>query len=217
MDYITINLNNISINDTELKSILLIQKNYRKYYYRKRIFIVKSKYQNKEWRQNSSWYGNSRIGSCEKYQLDLLHKITKNICVKSGIRINIFNHIMKKLKEPFKHIDGFEWTEDFDGYFEKNNKKYYVNLKFVCSEGGAQNRTLKLVYDFIYHQLNYLILHNHNNNNNEIFLNILDGDCSYSKINHIKNILNKDMFQDVKNNIFIGDMYEFQNWWIKNN
>lgn len=53
--------------------------------------------------------------------------------------------------------NGYEWTENFDGLIMKNFSKYYFNLKFVCDVGGAQTRTLREVYHFIKHQMEYLV------------------------------------------------------------
>lgn len=93
-------------------------------------------------------------------------------------------------------------------------KKYYFNLKFICDEGGAQRRTLCLVYHFIYVQLNYL---KKSNKTDIFFINILDGDFSFKNLDKMKYILTKKEFNDVFKYIFIGDTYTFQNWWIKNN
>ena len=43
---------------------------------------------------------------------------------------------MRKLKiisktHPMNEPDCFEWTENFDGVFNNNDKKIYFNLKFV--------------------------------------------------------------------------------------
>ena len=34
--------------------------------------------------------------------------------------------------KPMNYIDGYEWTENFDGKINLNDKIIYFNLKFVC-------------------------------------------------------------------------------------
>jgi hypothetical protein len=194
--------------------IIIIQKNYRKYYNSKRINITKSHEQTKQWRKNEFWYINGKKNECEIYQRNNIKNITKKICEKTIFRLNIYTYEFLEKKYPYSEINGFEWTEDFDGFFENNMKKYYFNLKFICHEGGAQRRTLCLVYHFIYVQLNYIKKYNHTN---IFFINILDGDFSYKNLDKMKYILTKQEFNNVSKYIFIGDTYSFQNWWIKNN
>ena len=92
-------------------------------------------------------------------------------------------------KEPYKNIDGFEWSEDFDGFFENNSKKYFVNFKFICDSGGAQRRALCLVYHFINCQLHFLKKNNNSNNN------------SNSTISSAKMKLNKTKLTLINQNI----------------
>ena len=146
----------MDIDSKHLKSIIYIQQKFKKYYYSKRILIVKSCNQTKEWRNSTTWYINGKKNECEIYQRDIIEKITKKKCIKSNYRFNKYSYDFIPKKEPYKSIDGFEWTEDLDGYIEYNEKQHYFNLKFVSDSGGAQRRTLCLVYDFIYIQLNYL-------------------------------------------------------------
>ena len=93
------------------------------------------------------------------------------------------NSIVAKAN-PMKNIDGFEYTEDFDGKCTLGTNTIYFNLKFCCDAGGSQTRTLRLVYDFIKCQIHYInakniVLTNNNNDNLEklcdtYFINILD-------------------------------------------
>ncbi len=95
----------------------------------------------------------------------------------------------------------FNWTENFDGKIEINNKLFFINFKFVCDNGGAQTRTLREVNLFIKTQNNFLEKFKYN----YYFLNILDGDNCYKHINKIKNGINNK-------NIFIGDLNQFQKY-----
>ena len=214
MESIQTKINNILTNNKYLKSFIFIQRKYKKYYQKKIINLTKSNEQTKQWRKDSEWYINGKKNECEIYQRNNIEKITKKKCAKTNFRFNIYTYEFIENKNPFKEINGFEWTEDFDGFIENNMKKYYFNLKFICDEGGAQRRTLCLVYHFIYTQLNYL---KKNNKTDVYFVNILDGDFSFNNLDKMKYILTKKEFNDVVKYIFIGDTYTFQNWWIKNN
>ena len=114
-----------------------------------------------------------------------------------------------------KEDNGFELTEDFDGIIKNlpNMNEYYFNLKMVCDSGGAQTRTMREVYHFIYNMLEYLLKYNIKN---QYFINILDGDCSYKYMRKFNYLLNKPEYSEIKKNVFIGDMYDFQIFWSSN-
>ena len=107
-----------------------------------------------------------------------------------------------------KHQDGFEWTEDFDGYIDEY--KMYINLKMVCSSGGAQTRSLREVYHFINAQLNYL--KNNINKTKIFFINILDGDESHRNMSKFEYLISKKKYLTIKKNIYVGNMKNFHHW-----
>ena len=120
--------------------------------------IVSSKTQTKQWRIQQNWYKNGKSNECELYQKRIIEEITD---------CNI------------------EYTENFDGYVEINNKKIYLNLKFICGFGGSQTRSLRETYHFIKAQ--YKVFEN----KNHIYVaNILDGDECYKRKNYL-NIFKK--------------------------
>ena len=174
------------------------------------IIIQQSQNQNKEWRQSQKWYRNGKHNECEYYQRNIIEKITKEECIKTNYRINTITKEMKIERCPMKKNDGFEWTEDFDGFIQCKNNKFYFNLKFICDNGGAQTRSLREVYHFIQNQLD-------NNNKNIYFVNILDGDTSYKSMDKFNYLVNKIEYIEIKKKIFVGDMYNFQKWWKENN
>ena len=100
--------------------------------------------------------------------------------------------------------DGYEWSENFDGYLINNNNKYYFNLKFVCDCGGSQTRSLREVYHFIKYLIKF-------NTNNIYFINILDGDTSYNNMDKYKYLINKEKFKHILKYVFIGSLHDFQN------
>lgn len=130
-----------------------------------------------------------------------------------------------------KDLDGFEYTEDFDGKCARGSNTIYFNLKFCCDAGGAQTRTLRLVYEFIKCQIKYINKQNNtqddtqkekeNNdenqdkhkdekcNNETYFINILDGDTSNTHISKFRYLLDKLNNKKLEKYIFIGSMYEF--------
>jgi len=129
----------------------------------------------------------------------------KNIILeKTNDRIK--NNIIVDEKNPCNYLDEFEYSENFDRKLILNNKTYYFNFKFVCDQGGAQKRTLKLTYNFIESQLNIL---KYTKNKNIYFINILDGDVSSKKINKLKFIIKKNKCEKYQDNIYIGDLHDF--------
>ena len=190
-----------------IDKIIIIKKYYRKYIIKKNILIPQSLYQTKNWRLNQKWYKTGKSNECEIYQIKLLENIIKNKLNKTDDRINIETNEIVNNKNPMINNDGYEWTENFDGKIIKNNKNIYFNLKFVCDRGGAQTRSLREVYHFIKYQLEYLIKFNNKNN---YFINILDGDTSYNNIVKYYYLINKEKYKDIKNNIFIGSIFDFQ-------
>ena len=77
MENINNNINYILFNDKYLKSFIVIQKKYKKYYYSKRINIPKSNEHTKQWRKNTDWYINGKKNECEIYQRNNVENITK--------------------------------------------------------------------------------------------------------------------------------------------
>lgn len=171
--------------------------------------IISSEYQTKNWRKKQIWYKNGKSNECEKYQINNIEKIKKIKINKTNDRINIEKLIIDNYKNPIKNNDGYEYTENFDGKIIINNNIYYFNLKFVCDKGGAQTRTLREVYHFIKYQLDYLVKHK---KNNIYFINILDGDTSFNSMNKFLYLLNKDKYLHIKKNVFINDLYHFQEY-----
>lgn len=191
-----------------INEIIIIQKYIRRFLIMKKILIPSSYYQTKHWRKARNWYNNGKSNECEKYQLKNIEKIINLDIEKTNERINIETLKIINKRNPLKENNGFEWTEDFDAKINNNNNIYYFNLKFVCSNGGAQTRTLREVYHFINYQLQFIKC---NKTKNIFFINILDGDTCYNNINKFNYLLNKKIYEKQKKYIFIGSLYDFQN------
>jgi hypothetical protein len=173
------------------------------------IIITESKLQTKEWRKSQKWYINGKHNECEIYQIKLIEQIINKKINKTGDRIFIEDLTIFSKKNIFKNDNGFEYTENFDGYVTNNNIKYYFNLKFVCENGGAQIRSLREVYYFIKYQMEHLLKYN----DNIYFINILDGEFCHKISNKFDYLMNKKEYDKIKEYIFIGDMKKFQNYW----
>jgi hypothetical protein len=128
---------------------------------------------------------------------------------KTNFRLNKETNQLVDIRCPNKLENGFDYTENFDGYQLMKDKQIFYNLKFICDSGGAQTRSLREVYHFIEYQLDFRL-----SNKNYIFINILDGDNSYKNMNKYQYLLNKDKYKNVQKNIFIGDLHEYQNYWF---
>jgi len=181
-----------------------------------KIYITPSRFQTKVWRKNQIWYKDGKQNECEKYQRKLIENITNKECVKTSKRIHINTKKLYDVNFPLKKSDGFEWTENFDGYLENNKEDYYFNLKIICHTGGAQTRYMRNVYHFMSNQLQYLSKYEYLHKN-VYFINILDGDVCYKHIDKFYFLVNKPEFKSVKENIFVGDMSQFQEYWNEYN
>ena len=170
--------------------------------------VVPSKLQTKTWRKNSDWYRNGHYNECELYQVRILNKIVNNNTTKTNERINIETYDIESVRSPLTTIDGFEWTENFDRFLVNNNNNYYFNIKFICDSGGSQTRALREVYHFISYQIKHIIKYK---KNNTYFINILDGDCSHKYNDKFKFLINKN--KDISKYFYVGDSYNFRNWW----
>jgi hypothetical protein len=202
-------MNIITNSHKYISQITTVQKYVRMILQRKCILIPQSCFQTKEWRKARTWYKNGKANECEKYQIDLIEKITETILNKTPDRINMETYEIISNKYPMKNSDGYEYSENFDGLLIKNTNKYYFNLKFVCDKGGAQTRTLREVYHFIKCQMEYLIKFN-TNANKTYFINILDGDECYHNMEKFLYLLNKEIYTQIKKYVFIGSLYDFQ-------
>lgn len=171
--------------------------------------IVSSKNQTKDWRKNQTWYNDGKSNECEKYQRNIIEQITNHPCLKCLTRINLENIEMKDPSKPLKNADGFEWTENFDGYQERPFKIYY-NLKMICASGGAQTRTLREVYHFIKAQLDCLLK---KQTDDVYFVNILDGDESFRNKDKFSYLKKMSKYETIIKYVFIGDLYEFKHWY----
>ena len=165
--------------------------------------IIPSCVQTKRWRIMQSWYINGKHNECEKYQLTQLKTIINGELENTYDRFDTETNDIVEIKSPYKCYDGFKFTENFDKKIELNDKLYYFNLKFVCDIGGAQTRTIREVYNFIRCQTMF-------NQKNIYFINILDGDTSNKYIEILKSLLKTKRNKKL---IFIGDMYDFEQYW----
>jgi hypothetical protein len=195
------------IGNMENLTVIIIQKNVRRWLIRKKILIPSSYYQTKTWRLNRSWYKNGKFNECEKYQINIIEKILKIKILKTQDRINIETLSLLKINKPLIFDNGYEYTENFDGYY--NN--IYFNLKMVCDNGGHQTRTLREVYHFIQSQFDFLL----KSKQHIYFINILDGDTSYNNMNKFNYLKNKEKYKEIIKFVFIGDLCQFQDHFLK--
>ena len=156
---------------------------------------IRAEYQTKKWRNIQKWYKNGKHNECEIFQKKIIEEITKNKCIKTNERINIEKMDILLKTTPLKYKDGFEWTENFDGIMKIKKNNYYFNLKLVCDQEGAQNRTLREVYHFMKYQAEYLLKHK---TENIFFINILDGNACYIALDKFNYLVNKSGYENIK-------------------
>jgi hypothetical protein len=146
----------------------------------------------------------------EKAQRAQIESGTNVKCEKTFTRINKRTREMIEICHPMTQDDGFDYTENFDGVQRFGNKIVWINLKSVIGKGGSQTRTLRdETYPFIEAQLNYLVK---NGRTDYYFVNILDGDEAASVMGKYKYLLSWDEFKDVKNRVYVGDMFGYFDW-----
>ena len=182
------------------------------------MFIIKimivttpSAQQTKTWRTTQLWYDNGKRNECECFQWQCIEQILGfKLEQNKNMRLNMITKKLQYKKSPLTNIDGFEWTEDFDGYYSFEGRNFYLNLKFVCDTGGSQTRTLREVYHFINVQLEHLLRYN---DGKKYFINILDGDCSDKFMPNFNYLYQKPDFSKVRDKVFIGDTHQFQTFW----
>ena len=188
---------------------------------------VKSSHQTKEWRkQVISKNDGQKDSGCEKYQRSVVERITGVPCIKRcGTRINQrtlelrHNNLRCMTNKGVIIDDGFDWTEDFDGYQSTvKGIDVYYNFKFVCGKGGAQTRTLREVYHFVEAQLKYLLSEQRKDDikkRGELFINILDGDQSHNCQPYFEHLLSRPEYITIVNKCFVGDSRSFAEYYYK--
>ena len=172
--------------------------------------ITSSAKQTKDWRKEQEWYITGKKNECEIYQRAKIEEITSTSCIKTNKRFNYETLSFTDVRYPNKQEDGFEYTEDMDGYQALKGCDIYYNLKMICNSGGAQTRSLREVYMLIRCQLDYMV----ENDTKIIFVNILDGNEAHKTKNKFEYLMKKPIYQTVKPNIFVGDLDEFYEWFI---
>jgi hypothetical protein len=176
--------------------------------------IVPSELQSKDWRKTQSWWKGGKSNECEIYQRNQIEQITNKVCQKSNKRLNIRTMEFREHPNPLTNSDGFDWTENFDGYQQlPDGQQLYYNLKMICDKGGAQTRSLREVYHFINAQLEFLRLHPEQS---IIFINILDGDTSFFQKDKFNYVMNLTENHPLNKKIIIVDMIGFRDWYASN-
>jgi hypothetical protein len=154
--------------------------------------------------------GGSGSTKPELYQRSKIIEGTGVSCNKCDIRINKRTNSLDKSAHPMKKENGYDYTENFDGYQEINNKNIYLNLKSVVGAGGSQTRTLRdECYPFVEAQLNFLKLYPESNT---YFANIFDGDQAAKNMNKFQYLCSLDEYCSIKSRVYVGDLKGYFDW-----
>jgi hypothetical protein len=146
----------------------------------------------------------------EIYQREKIIEGTKIPCSQTIVRINKRTGQMHTIAHPMKHINGFDYTENFDGMQQIGETTVWINLKSVVGKGGSQTRTLRdECYPFIEAQLNYLLTAN---TTTCLFANIFDGEEAAARMPMFHYLLNLPEFASVKKCVYIGDLQGYFDW-----
>lgn len=153
--------------------------------------------------------GGSGSSKPEEYQRAKIIETTGLPCPKTNTRINFRTDELKDIVRPNTRENGFDYSEDFDGFQTINGKLIYINLKCIVGSGGAQTRSLREVYWFINGQLNIV-----GKTENIYFANILDGDEAYSNMDKFEYL--KNMYpEESRYKIYVGDLVGYFDWFAK--
>lgn len=175
---------------------------------------IPSELQTKDWRKTQNWWKGGKSNECEIFQRNQIQQITNQICHKTNKRLNIRTMEFREHANPLTNSDGFDWTENFDGYQQlSDGTQLYYNLKMICDKGGAQTRSLREVYHFINAQIDFLRLHPELS---IIFINILDGDTSFYQKDKFGYLMNLNENHPLHKKIVIVDMVGFRDWYVSN-
>lgn len=178
------------------------------------IRILPSIRHTRQWRTGQLWYAGGRQNECELYQQQCVRQVVgHDVASKpTHLRLHLTTKELVVEKSPLRHDDGFEHTEDFDGHLDLHGTSFFFNLKFVCGEGGFQNRTMRETHHFVRAQLDHLLCFP---DATKRFINILDGDCSHRLMPKFRFLLAKKRFEGVRPQVFVGDTHAFQSFWSK--
>jgi hypothetical protein len=146
----------------------------------------------------------------ENYQRKQIMLGTGRSCNPTHMRINYRKIEMKEISQPMREVDGYDYTEPFDGKQEFSSNTVWINLKSVAGKGGSQTRTLRdECYHFVEAQLDYLIK---TNTTDCFFANIFDGNEAASNMNKFHYLLNLPEFSLIKKYVYIGDLKGYFPW-----
>jgi hypothetical protein len=148
----------------------------------------------------------------EIYQRKTIEDYTGIACPKTNMRINLMENKLKEIAKPNINVDGFNYSEDFDGCQQIGNKKIYINMKCIVGTGGNQTRSLREVYWFIRGQLQVL---KNTNDKTLYFANILDGDEAHDSFSKFDYLLQQ--YAEEKCKIYVGDLKNYIPWFKKVN
>lgn len=146
----------------------------------------------------------------ENFQREMIKKGTNLSCDKTNVRINLRNFSLENISRPNVKRNGFDYSEDFDGFQKIHSYKIYLNLKCIVGKGGSQTRSLREVYWFIEGQLN--VLKKNENIENIYFANILDGDEAFSCKDKFEYLKSLSIYSEIKDKIYIGDLKNYFKW-----
>jgi len=143
----------------------------------------------------------------EHFQRQQIVDGTSLPCSKTNMRINLRTNQLHEIAHPNIHIDGFDYSEDFDGIQTVHDTKFYLNFKCIVGKGGSQTRSLREVYAFVKGQLHVL-----ESEQSVYFANILDGDEAHHSMSKFTYLLSLPEFEAVKNKVYVGDLKGYFAW-----
>lgn len=153
--------------------------------------------------------GGSGSRKPEEYQISKIQEGTRHKCHKTNMRINLRTFNLELLVKPNTLINGFDYSENFDGIQTLGKYQVYINLKCIVGKGGSQTRSLREAYWFIQGQLNVLL---NTKTKYTLFCNIFDGDEADRNMNKFKYLFELECYKTIKKYVYIGNLKDYFDW-----
>jgi hypothetical protein len=155
--------------------------------------------------------GGAKTTDMEKYQRKAVEDGTGLACQKTNYRINSRKNTLEYVAHPLHQVNGFDYTEDFDGVQNAPFGRVFISFKSVVGAGGSQTRTLRECYHFAEAQLKLLL----KLNKEMFFANILDGDEAEKRMKNFTFLCSLPEYASVAHNVYVGHLGGYFDWFNK--
>ena len=170
-------------------------------------------------------FQNTRQSKDESFQKGFIRRhlgvdLTKFPEGKRSLRLNKRTIEAVPMRVIKTREDFVDWTEDFDGYCQVNNKELFWNLKNITCAGGSQNRSIRPIIDMTECFAKWI---KKNGDTNKYFICITDGQYlsgfvrprpgnTLSQFEYVVDQVDPSL----KKYFFFGQLKDLREWWSAN-